>query len=477
MGEIKKLEINIKNVKGALTNKGGKSDNVWGQVEFPMEVLKASKKAVESKGKDGKSCIWTAYDPVIYASEPFDANAITPEVLRNRVEQIINEEKGITNRKLWFEICSIAKRDGIDAVMSNSEIMSKVRDIVELEMRGIPTTISATFKSCFSPYSAVFENIGMHIAYALDMPTSYNYLVSFNPKEWPDIVDNYSTASKVAKLQPMGIVSIDFLQNREVPEYEEDMRVRNDEGFWDWITIKKNYKEDGLFSFSELINMSERDYLDGNANLVQNWISASHKVAEPYLENESEDVRSKRLHNMDSRIVRSTILREFLGDADFTAYNGGIVNHNRYAANFDYGESFNGLIKEVLAPEDDRISDEAMLKLPIDVREKLMQIQSKPKKTVDQIARTFASSTGEENLKYIIRHYAEDAAEILANIQQALENDVFDKIVDEYTVMTCNGVPLLSIEEAETLKKYIDLRGEWIVSIAHSMLNDSVASI
>ena len=139
------MEINIKNVIGALTNIGGKSYNVWGQVEFPMALLEASRRAVESKGRGGKSCIWTAYDPVIYASEPFDASVITPEVLRNRVEQIISEERGVTNRKLWFEICSIAKRDGIDSVLGNSEIMSKVRDIIELEMRGIPTTISATF--------------------------------------------------------------------------------------------------------------------------------------------------------------------------------------------------------------------------------------------------------------------------------------------------------------------------------------------
>ena len=113
MIEIPNLIINLDT--WGWDKSGGKSNNVWGQVPFPEEIIDIANKAKARSikfsrfiGKDQKikPSIWTAYDPILYA----DNEPITKEDL--------------------------------------------------------PATISATFKSCYSNYTAIIENMCMRIAYA-----------------------------------------------------------------------------------------------------------------------------------------------------------------------------------------------------------------------------------------------------------------------------------------------------------------------
>ena len=153
MSKIENLEINL-NVEGWEVS-GGRSNNVWGQVptkNLPFDEINAAIR----QGRH--SSIWTCYDNVIYAKD----------------------------------------KNG------------QMREVTEAEL---PKTISATFKPSFNKMSALCENLGMKIAVALDMPTSYNYVVKFDPEEFSKVLKNFRETNLEKRIQPYGIVSIDFLQD------------------------------------------------------------------------------------------------------------------------------------------------------------------------------------------------------------------------------------------------------------------------
>ena len=153
--KIPELEITYKSVDG-WDYSGGRSMNIWGQIPSSYIPLNEINKSI-MQGK--KSCIWTCYDNAIYSH--FDKNG---------------------------KILPISQQD-------------------------LPKTISATFKPTYSKYGVIAENLGMRIAIALDMPTSYNFIVEFkfNKPEYKNIV-NHLNDRDLNKLQKFGIVSIDFLK-------------------------------------------------------------------------------------------------------------------------------------------------------------------------------------------------------------------------------------------------------------------------
>ena len=66
----------------------------------------------------------------------------------------------------------------------------------------------------------------MRIAVALDMPTSYNYLVKFDKNKYPQILKNFQSESSVEKVRDIGAVSLDFLQVVELDrEIEEEVNA------------------------------------------------------------------------------------------------------------------------------------------------------------------------------------------------------------------------------------------------------------
>ena len=339
MAEIKKLDMDLEIV--GWDRSGGRSLNVWGRVPFPKELYDLIK-INEKHGR--KASIWTAYDSALYGK-----NAYTLEELPR---------------------------------------------------------ISATYKSCFEKYSAVVENMGMRIAAALDMPTSYNYIVAFNPEDYPKVISNYPNPEKKLKeLQPFGIVSIDFLQNQRTKpivtktDYEVDGETKE-------IDSIREFEKDILITFDDALrkyNFSGAyTNTDNRGNLIENWISVVDEMAKVELKGCPRETINKTISNIHSRIARAFLLREFLGDCDFTAYNGGIVYNPatkkmRYAPNHDYGEVCNPLVAKKLSKPIDSLcgmTQEAFDQLPDAVKQAIIRGQQKKNNaTIPEIAQEFASST------------------------------------------------------------------------------------
>ncbi len=406
---MKKLKIKYYTVDG-WNNSGGRSNNIWGQVPTSNLPLKLINSAI----KNGtKSCIWTCYDDVIYGK--LDDNGMTRQIT-------------------------------ID---------------------DLPKTISATFKPTYSKYSAVAENMGMKIAVILDMPTSYNYIVKFehiNKKSGFKNIIKHLNERDLKNLQPYGIVSIDFLK----PTNEN-------------VIIDKVYSGNKLISFEDSMRIANL-YFCGNTDepfWVETWIKSLEKFImeqkDVYMADCTHSNLCKQVKKVKSRIVRSYLLREFLGDCDFTDRNCGFIfdTHTQqlqFAPNFDYGESFNALIKtklDFLPPKEEL---EVILKWDKDFIKKKIE---KSKIPVTEIAKRYSSSTSEKNLSYITENYKEDTKEFLDNLKDALTKDKFSNLINTYTKSTNNEAPMLSINDAEIFKKYINDRANWLIKTLNQSLNYS----
>ncbi len=377
--KIKPLEINLDVIGWDYS--GGKSKNVWGQVPISNLPLEEINNAI---AKNKKSCIWTCYDDAIY----------------------IKDENG---------------------------------NLLPCDLKNLPKTISATFKPTYDKFSAVAENLGMKIAVALDLPTSYNYIVKFEKEKHPKILDHIMTDLNASSIQPYGVVSIDFLKPIETKEGD---------------IVGEN-----LNSFADVLRLSLMLSRQSNNTLVEKWInSVDVYIRETYADLPPE-LLNKQIRRINSRIARSYILREFLGDCDFTELNSGIVSLN-YAPNHDYGESFNSLIRtKFFEPPDEKILKE-ILKWDPTYLEKKYKI--KEETLVESIAQRYAQDTSEQNIKYIVKNYPKEANEVLSGLITAIKNDTFTTLVDEYTVNEDGEKPLLSQEEAKMFKIYLNTRAGWM---------------
>lgn len=430
MTEIPKLNIDL-NVEG-WDRFGGKSYNVWGFVDFPQDLLKFitdyynkpfftydpnTGKRQKQTGK--RAPVWTAYDKYLYHD--------------------------------------------YDKTKHGNDPLPK---------------ISATFKSAFvHKYSPIVENLGMRVAMALDMPTSYNYIVSFNPEEYPEIVNNYPRMEAREELQPIGIVSIDFLQARQssmtgvgqaifLPKDQEGNRTGEEID----IDAFSAMEGDELLTFEDALRRCHMpiNKLAGEENLIEKWIEVVDTMARSEYKHVPREDLNKMIDGIHSRIARSFLLKDIiLGDCDFTAYNGGVVINShkmRYAATHDYGDICNSLITQKLAYKPDQyfgMSKEDFEKLPPFVQEALKKQQAnKPAtpKSVSQLAREWASAASQENFYYVLTNFPEACREFFQNLDKVLQKNEINKIVDSYTRLTCNGTPLLSKEEAKIFKEYFEER-------------------
>ena len=426
MAEIQELDIILSDI--GWDKSDGKSFNVWGTVPFPKELLAHLNKCKNTPvyfynsntGKrvlksNKKSSVWTAFDNYIYSQD------------------------------------------------------------ADLNSEDLPR-ISATFKSCFSKYGAVTENIGMQLAMELDMPTSYNYIVKFDPETHTKIVNNYPTISKRSQVQPYGIVSIDFLQTGHTGNTvysESSMLDKNGE----YVTISAidDLAGEELVSFEDAMAKYHfrTSNMDGSANLVQNWIN----VIDDMVKREFPDLPQERINKIisqtHSRIARSFLLKDStLGDCDFTAYNGGVViNRNkkslRYAPNYDFGESFNGLIRDKLTPVTDFGIPQSLLdSLKPELRQKILEQQNKPlDKSIREIAQSWASSTSKQNFYYILENFPEACEEFFESLDMLVQRKKIDRIINKFTQTTCNGKALLTRNEAKMFKEYLYERISYICDL------------
>ncbi len=409
MEEVKGLEINYLGVDGWEVS-GGKSQNVWGQVPTENLPFDEFKKAVR-KGR--KSCILTCYDEGIY------------------------------------------KKDSTGK-------------LIEPDIKNLPKTISATFKPTFTKYSAVAENMAMRIAMVLGMPTSYNYLVKFDAKKYPEIINNFKISGIAENLKPVGVVSIDFLKAEELDTpVKEEKRIKID-GKFEWIETDRNHTGEVLVSFEENINrMKEKESVSGESLLAKNWIRSVEFLASKCAQGSFDLSENGRMKRVKSRVARSFLLREFLGDCDFTDINSGIVvNYEKkylnYAPNFDYGESFNSLIRTKLDFLPPAKELEVIMKFDKDfIRKK----QEQSKIPVEELAKRYSSLVSDKNLEYIVNNFPDDAKEFLDGLNKVIKSKKIDDIVDSYTEMTIDGKPLLTKEDASMFKTYINTRADWIKNI------------
>lgn len=413
--EIKKLEIDLDVVGWDFS--GGRSGNVWGQISsdnIPFDLIEKSVK------KNKKSCIWTCLDGVIYQKD------------------------------------------------ENGDLLLN---------KNVTKTISATFKPSFEPYNSLAENMGMRIAVALDMPTSYNFLVRFDKEKYPQILNNFKLANSIKNVRDIGVVSIDFLQIVDLGrKIEEEIRIFRD-GKTEWQKTFRNYSGDELILFSESVEMAKKiKELSGTNFLIKNWIRSVDEFSEKYVLDFPKEKLKEQIRNVNSRIVRSFLLREFLGDCDFTDLNSGFVINDeaqtlKYAPNFDYGESFNSLIKTKLDYIPHDVNMDEVLKVDPDYIKK--KERKKNNTSVKQLAQTYSSETSKDNLNYVFRNYPNETKEFIVNLNRVEKTGKFDKIVDSYTTMTNNGKPLLNEEETTMFKDYLRHRTDWLTAIAlHSIEKD-----
>ena len=417
MEEVQDLVIDIDNTKG-WDNIGGKSNNVWGQVPMPNEIVdiankykRKSKKISQLMGKNAKylPSIWTAYDKIIYAdNNPIEAN-------------------------------------------------------------DLPETISATFKSCYNKYGAIVENMAMRIAFALDLPTSYNYIAKLDVDKYKKILDNYPNPEKKKEVHKLGIVSIDFLQSARADGVKEVYSEVDENGNEVKVESIYDMAGDKLIPFDDIVaKVIGNNRLSGDQNLIENWVSAIDLFVQEELKHLPREKVNKIIHNVHSRIARSCLLKEYCGDCDNTSYNATVVfNKARgtlvYGPNHDFGDSFNKLIK-VKIDKSQGMSIEQINALPEKVRIKMLERYAKENaETVADIAKQYAVvGASQRNIEYIFEHFPDSAKEFFESVDKCVSKRVFYKIINSYTQMICDGKPILSKKEAEIFNEYLEERSAWM---------------
>lgn len=467
--KIPKLDMRFHDV-GALGGHSGQSQPVCGNVPMPKEILDKAQRMVET---GNKPCIFTAYDDVLYSSN-FDRRRITREDCLAYIDDVLDGIQQLDDRTLLYRIYTLYKNGGKENVLNDSNVVDEIKYRIELSERGVPSRVSALFKAGFRPYTAVYENLSMNIAMALNVPTSYNYIVSFDTKENPEITKQFRTQKKKENLQNIGIVSIDFLQNRAVPKYGAELRSMDGSG---WIKTTLDYSPDQLLSLSETMKGSYPDSLF----LISNWIEGVKSSTDKYMQGFSENEKQKNIEAIVMRICESTLLRELCGDCDFTPFNVGRVYNpkkhiDRYAPDYDYGECFNGISRLLL--EKDKVdtcglTPEVFNSLPEDVRKKLMSVESEKQKTIEGVATSWASGTSGRNVEYILSSHLDYAKDFFVKLEKVMNDGTFDNLVEKYTMLTADGeTPLLSTEEAELTKEYLHIRSKWLMSLFKQKLNN-----
>lgn len=428
MPEVQKLIIDIDNTKG-WDNIGGKSNNVWGQVPMPTEIVEIAnrykRKSIrlgQLMNKDVKflPSIWTAYDKLIYASDE------------------------------------------------------------PITMEDLPSTISATFKSCYNRYSAIVENMAMRIAFALDLPTSYNYIVQFDPQEYPKIVENYPNPELKKKVHKLGVVSIDFLQSSRGESVREIYTDIDEYGKESQVESIYDVDGDRLIPFDDIVTkVVGNNRLSGDQNLIENWVSAIDLFVQEELKDLPREKVNKTIHNVHSRIARSFLLKEYCGDCDNTSYNATVVFNKVlsrlvYGPNHDFGDSFNKLVKSKI-DKTQSMSIEQINALPEKVRNIMLErLAKEDKESVADIAKQFAViGASKRNLEYIFAHFPDSAKEFFESVDKCVQKKTFSKIVNSYTRMTCDGKVIMTRKEAEIFKEYLEERAAWMMEIYIKYLQDN----
>ncbi|MBE5736041.1 MAG: hypothetical protein E7356_01605 [Clostridiales bacterium] len=333
-----------------------------------------------------------------------------------------------------------------------------------LKSRKLPA-VSMTFKSCFNDHSAQAEHIGCLVAMALDQPTSYNFIVKFDPDKHRRITDNYPTPSKIKNVRPYGIVSVDFLQLKKGQQHKSTSSYHDKDGKYHEIESISDYTGDELISFEQIFKENPTiaiSKMSGDENLMENWIYGVDEYVKKELKGCPREFINKEITKIHSRMARSFLLRELLGDSDFASYNSGLVFNRatkrlRYAPEHDFGAAFNGLIQNKLKKIDPYFgfTKEKYDALPETMKQTLAMSTARKSRPIPDIAKDWASASGEENFHYVLNNFPNASREFFENLDTAVMKGELENIIDTVGKMTCNGKPLLTKKECEMFKEYI----------------------
>ena len=398
-------ELNIQLYDVGWDYSGGKSRNVWGFVKFPEDLKTYIAEYVEQTGS--YPCIWTAYDKIAYTKD---------------------KETG----KISFH------------------------------PENLPEYVSGTFKCSKKKYGALVENMGMKIAVALGMPTTYNFLVKFTPDLHEKITKHINQTGEYNDyINEYGVVSINMLQS------EKDHIVNLSETL---PKIPAYQPDEELVSFNNnIVKLYSKLPLkeDSRSNLIDFWEDAFQSVADHYVPNMTDAEKQARIKHFKSRLARSFLLREFIGDCDFSSYNCGFICNSdakifHLSPNFDFGEAFNSLVTSKMT--DDELSPTALSTI-LFYQPNFLEIKKFRKNaSIATLASTFSNDTAQENLRHVVTHSPEDLDEFLTNLNRVVDENILTEIIYSYTKPNEYGDCLLSKKDAEMFDAYITARAAWITA-------------
>ena len=67
-------------------------------------------------------------------------------------------------------------------------------------------------------------------------------------------------------------------------------------------------------------------------------------------------------------------------------------------------------------------------------------------------------------------NFPDSAKEFFDSVNRCVKEGSFNKIVDSYTQMTCDGKAIMTEEEANIFKEYLTYRAEWMSGLYNNYL-------
>jgi len=319
-------------------------------------------------------------------------------------------------------------------VTSSSYIPRSIRKLpnvvtsVKGELAKYPEVqLSAFYKFSKTDYGVAIESIGREIA------THFNTKTCFN---CPVHIDKSQNSL--------------FHYNNEIHP-EEDRQI----GTLVYSFLGKNER---LYTFAKIMGT------ECGENTFASYCNAiSHFVSSTIPDN--KQMQDVLCYNLSKEFAYQYLLRDYIGDVDFTSRNCGLVLNEEtkeitLAPGFDYGEAFNILTSSKFAQPKmvtrSFYPDEVQETIPQEQIDELNEISlhkyyASPTELANK--NTFGSTT-ERNLSLITRLYPDVALDFLIDMKTFAQNGTLEKIVNNYS----GENNLLTPQQGEQIKEFMDAR-------------------
>ena len=334
---------------------------------------------------------------------------------------------------------------GLASSLSIPEEYRKISNIVTYLKDNLSTNtespIPAFFKFQKAPYSIFMEAVAMEIATHFNTKTCFNF---------PASIDN-SPNSLYRSVSPF------INTNTERGNMVFSFLGRDEE----------------LFTFYKIANARETttDVMT-LTELVPQFIATNL----PQLSN-SQAIETIRTIQQD--YAYQYLLRDLLGDIDFTSKNSGIVINKQLgyatlAPNFDYGEVMNLLISNKFdAPVLDSIDNYPESLRAIMTQERIDKANSAKLKMFNTPIREIAKQStfldkSDINIRFICSAFPEVAESFNQDLQEFLQSGLIPEIIDKYA-----EEGLVTPEQADMCVEYLQERGD----LFNKKLEENLSSI